>query len=67
MKTTKVAVCPDCDEQIDFSQVAPKLGQKFACPHCEASLQVINVNPLQVDWDDSEFFDDDFDSNDNWD
>ena len=66
MSTTKqimVALCPDCDEEIDFSQVKPKVGLKFACPHCETNLEVVSVNPLQLEWDDS-FFDDDLDGDD---
>jgi hypothetical protein len=63
-KKISAAFCPDCDEEIDFSQVKPKIGLKFVCPHCETNLEVININPLQLDWDDSTFFEDDFDSDD---
>jgi len=60
-KQTKVAFCPECDEEIDFSQASPKVGLKFACPNCDANLEVVSVNPLKLDWDD-EAFDDDWDS-----
>jgi Zn finger protein HypA/HybF involved in hydrogenase expression len=66
MKTTKSVVCPDCEEEIDFSHSPPKEGLRFTCPHCETSLQIVSVNPLEVDWDDSDFFDDDFDSDEVW-
>ncbi len=40
--------CPDCDGKIVLSIV--KLGQKLTCPHCDAELEVISVDPLEVDW-----------------
>ena len=69
MKVTSkrtIAICPDCEEEIDFSRFTPKVGQKLACPYCETNLQVISVDPLEVDLDDSEFFDDDWDSDEDW-
>jgi hypothetical protein len=26
------------------------LGQKLTCPHCDAELEVISLNPLELDW-----------------
>jgi Zn finger protein HypA/HybF involved in hydrogenase expression len=65
-KQMSVAFCPDCDEEIDFSQTTPKVGLKLICPHCETNLEIINVNPLKLDWDDSIFFDDDWDDDEDW-
>jgi len=42
------ALCPDCDEQIVLNRVT--VGQMVTCPHCDAELQVINVDPLELDW-----------------
>ncbi|MGD9144848.1 MAG: lysine biosynthesis protein LysW [Anaerolineae bacterium] len=41
--------CPDCDGGI---RVNPhiKLGLKLVCPHCDADLEVISVDPLEIDW-----------------
>ena len=61
-----VTLCPDCDEEINFSQVRPKVGLKFTCPHCETNLEVVSVSPLQVDWDDNAFFEDDSDTDSDW-
>ena len=65
-KRTTVALCPECDEEIDFSQAKPKVGLKFSCPHCEANLEVISIDPLKLDWDDSDFSDDDWGSDEDW-
>jgi len=59
--------CPDCDGRIDLNP-NPELGQKVICPHCDAELEVIGLDPLEVDWvedwtwDDDE--DDDYDEDD---
>ena len=42
------AYCPDCDEKINLRN--PKTGQKLFCPYCEAELEVISTNPLDLDW-----------------
>ncbi len=41
--------CPDCDEEITLNAKV-SLGYKFNCPHCDAELEVISVDPLEVDW-----------------
>ena len=49
-KTTKVVVtCPECDE--DFNLVGKvEWGKRVVCPHCDTDLEVINTNPVEVDW-----------------
>ena len=43
------AFCPDCDEEMTFNP-HPRLGQKVICPHCDVELEVISVDPLELDW-----------------
>jgi lysine biosynthesis protein LysW len=43
------AFCPDCDEEMTFNP-HPRLAQKVICPHCDADLEVISVDPLELDW-----------------
>ena len=43
------AYCPDCDGKITFDS-NPKVGTKLVCPHCDAELEVIDVNPVELDW-----------------
>ena len=41
--------CPDCDGAIMLgSQV--HVGLTLVCPHCDAELEVISTDPLEVDW-----------------
>ena len=40
--------CPDCDEKIVLNPA--RVGQKLSCPHCDADLEVISVEPLELDW-----------------
>lgn len=61
------AYCPDCDGKIVLNPHA-RVGQKLACPHCEAELEVISIDPLEFDWaydwsweDDDDDYDDDED------
>ncbi len=43
------AFCPDCDGEIRLNHHT-RLGQKLVCPHCDADLEIIGVNPLELDW-----------------
>ena len=58
------AYCPDCDEKIVFNPHA-RVGQKLVCPHCDADLEVLSTDPLELDWaydwDDEGKWDDDYD------
>src|SRR5688500_9870420 len=58
--------CSECDEELEISG-RTRLGQKVACPHCGAHLEVIATAPLEVElsqegddpWEEDEL--DDFD------
>lgn len=41
--------CPDCDGSIVLSSRV-EIGQTLTCPHCEAELEVISLDPPEVDW-----------------
>jgi lysine biosynthesis protein LysW len=43
------AYCPDCDSRITFNPSA-RVGQKITCRYCDAELEVISVDPLELDW-----------------
>lgn len=43
------AFCPDCDEEITLDR-KPKIGQRVTCPNCEIALEVIETEPLELDW-----------------
>lgn len=59
-KTIITAQCPDCEESVRLG-TNPKLGEKFTCPNCWAYLELVNLNPVQLSWDE---FDEDSENED---
>jgi lysine biosynthesis protein LysW len=51
--------CPECDAVIKMDN--PREGAKIECPECGVKLEIISVDPFEVDFP----FDDDWD--DKWD
>jgi lysine biosynthesis protein LysW len=44
-----MAVCPACEAQINIpGQV--EMGQNVVCPQCSEDLEVIDTDPLELDW-----------------
>jgi Zn-finger nucleic acid-binding protein len=43
------AICPICTEKIEISQKV-KFLERISCPTCEALLEVVNLDPLELDW-----------------
>ena len=41
--------CPDCDGRIAINPHIV-LGMKMTCPHCDAELEVIGTDPIEIDW-----------------
>jgi alpha-aminoadipate carrier protein LysW len=64
MKEKTSGLCPECDGEINFPN--PQIGQRVVCSHCNADLEVIGLNPIELDWffEDDEFYD--FDEEDDW-
>ncbi|MGW8144615.1 MAG: hypothetical protein ACWGN2_09490 [Anaerolineales bacterium] len=56
MDTTK---CPICEETIHLSKKI-KFLERLTCPTCEALLEVVNTDPVELDW---IYFDENQDSN----
>ena len=57
------AYCPDCDEKITLNN--PRVGQKLLCPFCDTEVEVIGLNPLDLDWAyDMSYDDDDWEDDD---
>lgn len=65
------AACPGCDQNI-FLRKTPKLGDIVYCDNCEADLEVVSVDPIELDWpwEEDEYEDDedlDDEDEDDWD
>lgn len=41
--------CIDCEQPIRLT-FKPVVGQIINCSSCQAELEVIGINPLEVDW-----------------
>ena len=44
----KTTQCPECDGAIVFG-TKMKLGKSIECPECGVMLEVISLNPLELD------------------
>ena len=53
------ATCPDCGDKIALRSTV-RMGQKVVCPNCDAELEVVETEPVELDW----AYDDDFDDDD---
>jgi len=54
------AQCPECDVWIRVSS-SVELWDTITCPECEAELQLISLNPPELDYAD---YDEDYDDSD---
>ena len=43
------ATCPQCDDRIRFTEM-PDVGDIVRCRTCDARLEVISLNPIELDW-----------------
>ena len=48
---TEVATarCPGCGRRVNLGP-RPVAGHRFGCPHCGDYLEVINLEPPELDW-----------------
>ena len=53
--------CPNCDAEFNIGN--PKLGAFVTCRECDTALEIISVNPLEVDFP-LDSYDDDWDDED---
>ena len=59
------AVCPDCGKAVHLKSPV-RLGQEIVCPHCDAELEVIDTDPVELDWIYEEDLDEDEDEDEDW-
>lgn len=43
-----MVLCPECGEELEPEE--PYEGQRLQCPRCRARLEILNLEPLEVDW-----------------
>jgi alpha-aminoadipate carrier protein LysW len=43
------AFCPNCDGEIRLGP-QPRIGQRVTCPDCDTELEIIELDPPELDW-----------------
>lgn len=41
--------CLECERELDLGN-QPQIGQRVKCEYCEVQLEIINIEPLELDW-----------------
>lgn len=41
--------CPVCDNEFDFDTASAQIGDIIECPVCGANLEVLSIEPFQVE------------------
>lgn len=41
--------CLDCECKIDLGP-DPRVGQRVRCNYCQVEFEIINLEPLELDW-----------------
>ncbi len=44
-----MAICPECDAEIDVDDLDVEEGDVISCEDCGSNLRVISVNPVEFD------------------
>jgi alpha-aminoadipate carrier protein LysW len=60
------AECPQCGSEVSVGS-QPRIGKLVECKSCGAELEVVWLDPLELDWpmmDDEDDYDDDLDEED---
>ena len=59
------AECPSCQGEIKLG-TGPFMGQKIRCRNCDAQLEIVWLNPVELDWveEDDDTYEEEADLND---
>lgn len=44
-----MAHCPECEALVDIEEDDVEEGQLVSCPECGVDLEVVNLNPIELD------------------
>lgn len=63
-----MAICPECDAEIEVDEFDVDKGDQLSCPECGSNLEVTGLSPIELDLapddDDEDEDDDDLDDDD---
>jgi len=62
----QAAECPQCGNEVSVG-AQPKMGKLVECPECGAELEIVWLDPLELDWPlEEEDYDEEDDSDFEW-
>jgi alpha-aminoadipate carrier protein LysW len=44
-----MALCPECDAELDVDEFDADKGEIISCPECGVDLEVVGLAPLQLE------------------
>jgi lysine biosynthesis protein LysW len=44
-----MAICPECEFEIDIDELEVDRGDTLECDHCGVTLEIIGLNPLELE------------------
>jgi alpha-aminoadipate carrier protein LysW len=44
-----MAVCPECEADVEMDEYDVDKGEIISCPECGVELEVVGLSPLQLD------------------
>jgi alpha-aminoadipate carrier protein LysW len=44
-----MAICPECDAEIEVDEFDVDKGDQLSCPECGSNLEVVGLSPLELD------------------
>ena len=56
-----MGTCPDCEENFELEDTA-EIGQVITCPACKASLEILDLSPVVLDYAIEEDVEDEFEA-----
>jgi alpha-aminoadipate carrier protein LysW len=48
-RSVPMAVCPECEADIEIDEYDVDKGEIISCPECGVELEVVGLSPLQLD------------------
>jgi alpha-aminoadipate/glutamate carrier protein LysW len=49
MEVSSMAVCPECEGEIELDEYDVDKGEIISCPECGVDLMVVGLSPLELD------------------
>ena len=44
-----MALCPECDAELDVDEFDADKGDVISCPECGSNLHIVGLSPLEVE------------------